>query len=222
MTPAKPIDEFSALRARMVDEQIRARGVRDRRVLQTMTSVPRHEFLPPDIIQQAYADRAVGIGHGQTISQPFIVAFMTEQLGVDPDSRVLEIGTGSGYQTAILSELALHVFTVERISALHQRAKALLQRLGVTNVSLFESDGTLGLPDAAPFDRIMVTAAGPTVPPTLISQLAEGGVLVIPVGNRGTQTIVKVRCRRGRTVETPLLACRFVKLIGEEGWAPAD
>ncbi len=202
----------------MVDEQIRGRGIRDPRVLEAMLDVPRDEFLPPSLGGSAYDDRAQSIGHGQTISQPYIVAFMTEQLSVSAEHTVLEIGTGTGYQTAVLALLAKHVRTVERIAALQQQAAASLERLGLTNVSMSVADGTLGLASSAPFDRVIVTAAAPKVPAPLVAQLRDGGILIMPVGAREEQTIVRVERRGTRTVETPLLACRFVKLLGREGW----
>ena len=202
----------------MVDEQIRGRGIRDPRVLEAVLKVPRHEFLPPSLGCTAYDDRAQPIGHGQTISQPYIVAFMTEQLSVSAEHTVLEIGTGTGYQTAVLALLAKHVYTVERIAALQQQAAASLERLGLTNIAMSVADGTLGLASSAPFDRVIVTAAAPKVPAPLVTQLRDGGILIMPVGAREEQTIVRVERRGTRTVETPLLACRFVKLIGREGW----
>ncbi len=203
----------------MVDEQIRGRGIRDPRVLEAMLEVPRHEFLPPSLNASAYDDRAQPIGHGQTISQPYIVAFMTEQLLLSAEHTVLEIGTGTGYQTAVLALLAKHVCTVERIAALQKQAATSLEGLGLTNLSMSVADGTLGLASRAPFDRVIVTAAAPKVPAPLVTQLRDGGILIIPVGAREEQTIVRVERRGTRTVETPLLACRFVKLLGREGWA---
>ena len=216
----EPSETFDFLLARrnMIEHQIRARGVRDPRVLEAMMAVPREQFLPPDQRHSAYDDRALALAHGQTISQPFIVAYMTEQLGALPPHRVLEIGTGSGYQCAILARLAQHVYSIERIEGLRERAAEILERIGVRNVTLRGGDGTLGLPEFAPYDRIMVTAAGPHVPQVLIDQLVDGGRLVIPIGGETNQTIVVVTKAGKRIIENFTLGCRFVKLIGKEGW----
>lgn len=211
-------DKWLALRRRMVDEQIRRRGVGDPRLLDAMMAVPREKFIPSHVRAAAYDDRALPVAHGQTISQPFIVAYMTEKLSVTPDARVLEIGTGTGYQTAILAALAKHVFTVERIAHLQQQAAARLADLNVSNITMSCGDGSLGLLEHAPYERILVTAAAPSVPGPLADQLVDGGVLIIPVGGSAEQTIVRVIRQGQRTTETPLLACRFVKLIGQEGW----
>ncbi|MGB2986678.1 MAG: protein-L-isoaspartate(D-aspartate) O-methyltransferase [Phycisphaerae bacterium] len=207
-----------AARRRMVEDQIRCRGVRDQRVLDAMLTVPRERFVPADVRSAAYEDRALPIGHGQTISQPYIVAHMTEKLSVGVDARVLEIGTGTGYQTAVLAMLAKHVFTVERIAALQERAAAALADLDLPNITMSIGDGSLGLQAHAPYDRILVTAAAPRVPTSLTDQLVDGGILIIPVGGKTHQTIVRVVREGRRTIETPTLACRFVKLIGREGW----
>jgi|CXWL01.1.fsa_nt_gi protein-L-isoaspartate(D-aspartate) O-methyltransferase len=211
--------DFLLARRNMIEHQIRARGVRDRRVLDAMMAVPREQFLPPEQKHNAYDDRALALAHGQTISQPFIVAYMTEQLAVEPHHRVLEIGTGSGYQCSILARLAEHVYSIERIDALRERGAETLKRIGVRNVTLRGGDGTLGLPDLAPYDRIMVTAAGPHVPQVLIDQLVDGGRLVIPIGGAKEQTIVVVTKTGNRIIEHSTLGCRFVKLIGKEGWS---
>lgn len=202
----------------MIEQDIRRRGVRDPRVLDAMATVPRERFVPTAVRASAYDDRALPIDFGQTISQPFIVAYMTELLTVTPESVVLEIGTGSGYQTAVLARLARTVHTVERLDALRELAAQTIAALGLTNVVLHAGDGSLGLPAFAPFDRIIVTAAAPRVPPPLVVQLADGGRLVIPIGGDTEQTIVLVIRKGSRTIETPMLACRFVKLIGQEGW----
>lgn len=211
-------DEWLDLRRRMIDEQIRRRGVQDERVLEAMMAVAREKFVPSDVRSAAYEDRALPVGHGQTISQPFIVAYMTEQLSVTPDAKVLEIGTGTGYQTALLALLAKHVFTVERIAALQQQAAANLAGLNLTNITMSVGDGSLGLEAHAPYDRILGTAGAPRIPRPLVDQLVDGGLLVIPVGGAREQTIVRVLREGQRTIETPMLACRFVKLIGQEGW----
>ncbi|MFQ5590925.1 MAG: protein-L-isoaspartate(D-aspartate) O-methyltransferase [Phycisphaerae bacterium] len=206
-------------RRRMVEEQVRARGVYDERVLDVMLRLPREHFLPPDCRDAAYEDRALPIGEGQTISQPFIVAYMTQKLMPAPSGRVLEIGTGTGYQTAVLALLCQHVFTVERIAVLQQRAAEALRILRISNVSMSIGDGSMGLAESAPFDGILVTAAAPRVPESLVNQLVDGGRLVVPVGGLAEQTIVVVVRDGPRTIETPCLGCRFVKLIGQEGWS---
>jgi protein-L-isoaspartate(D-aspartate) O-methyltransferase len=205
-------------RKAMVDQQIRPRGVNDHRVLAAMMNIPREMFVPAAQRHSAYEDRALAVGHGQTISQPYIVAYMTEQLAVTPGSRILEIGTGTGYQTAILACLCREVFSVERIHALQKRAVQTLSGFNLTNVHLTVGDGSVGLPAHAPYDRILVTAASPRVPSALVDQLVDGGRIVLPVGSEYEQTIVCVDRRGSRTIETPRLACRFVKLIGEQGW----
>lgn len=212
------IDPWLEARQRMVERQIRRRGVHDPRVLDAMATIPRECFVPMEDRASTYDDRALPIDLGQTISQPYIVAYMTELLAVSPQDSVLEIGTGSGYQTVVLSRLARTVHTVERLDALRERAARIIAELQCTNIVFRAGDGSLGLPDYAPFDRIIVTAAAPRVPSPLVEQLADGGRLVIPVGADAEQTIVRVIRQGTRTVETPMLACRFVKLIGKEGW----
>ena len=213
-----PDGESEVLRRRMIDEQIVARGLRQPDVLNAIRSVPRELFVPSDRQGEAYEDRALPIGHGQTISQPFIVAYMTEHLAVTSRCRVLEIGTGSGYQTAILARLAGTVASVERIDALRHQAARQITALGIENVTLYAGDGSIGLPDLAPFDRILVTAAAPKVPVALTQQLAPGGRMLIPVGGPKEQRLQRVDRLEHRTIETPLLACRFVKLLGTGGW----
>jgi protein-L-isoaspartate(D-aspartate) O-methyltransferase len=202
----------------MIQQQIVDRGVRNPRVLDAMMEVPREAFLPPNQRHTAYDDRAVALSAGQTISQPYIVAYMTQQLDVQPHHRILEIGTGSGYQCAVLARLAAHVYSVERIDELREQAEATLAGLGIQNATLRGGDGTLGWPEFAPYDRIMVTAAGPQLPPALIEQLADHGRLVMPIGGEADQIITVVDRSGDRIVQTPTLACRFVKLIGQEGW----
>ncbi len=206
-------------RSRMVDRQLRARGIRSEAVLNAMASVPRERFLPPDRSGEAYRDQALPISHGQTISQPYMVAVMTEALQVDPGARVLEIGTGSGYQTAVLAALAGEVWSIERIPGLMEEASTVLEELGFANVHLRAGDGTLGWPEAGPFDAILVTAGSPGVPYALKSQLSpEGGRLVIPVGDRFVQDLVRVTRNGDAYEEERMLACRFVPLLGAEGW----
>jgi protein-L-isoaspartate(D-aspartate) O-methyltransferase len=203
---------------RMVERQIATRGVRDPRVLAAMRSVLREEFVPPELLHAAYEDRALHIGMGQTISQPYIVGLMTASLRVENTHRVLEVGTGTGYQTAILASLARHVYTVERLEPLADAAKKRLARLGIENVSVRTGDGSLGWIEEAPFDRIIVTAAAPAISESLTGQLVPGGRMVVPVGNEDTQRLIAVERRDDQLVETPSIAVRFVRLIGEEGF----
>jgi protein-L-isoaspartate(D-aspartate) O-methyltransferase len=203
----------------MLQYQIVERGVKEPVVLDAMRQVPREVFVPSELRDEAYADEALPIGRGQTISQPFIVALMTEALEVASDHRVLEIGTGSGYQTAILARLAKWVYTIDRIGELVQEARDTLQSLQIRNVSYRVGDGTLGWPEEALFERILVTAAGPRVPEELLrSQLAEGGIAVLPAGNASWQDLLQIRRKGKRFVQQSLGACQFVRLIGKEGW----
>lgn len=211
-------DKWLAQRCRMVEQQVRRRGIRDKRVLDAMLAVPREAFVPKHAQSAAFDDRALPVAHGQTISQPYIVAYMTEQLAVAEGHRVLEIGTGTGYQTAILARTAKHVYSIERIDAMRDMAAANLASVGVANTTLSTGDGSLGLPEHAPFDRIIVTAAAPHVPRPLVEQLVDGGILVVPVGGANEQTLIRVVRSGKRTIEKPTLACRFVKLIGAEAW----
>lgn len=210
--------ELELRRGRMVEEQIRSRGIRDERVLEAMRRVPRHEFVPADLQDAAYADQPLPIGEKQTISQPFIVAAMTEALELAGGENVLEVGTGSGYQTAILSLLARRVVSCEWHASLAEKARERLARLGYANVEIRAADGTLGRPDEAPFDAIIVTAAAPRIPPPLVEQLAQEGRLVIPVGDTEQQDLVRVRKRAGLTHSETLHLCRFVPLLGRHGW----
>jgi len=205
----------------MVDAQIRSRGIRDERVLRAMEKIPRHLFVDEGLIDQAYNDSPLPIGEKQTISQPYIVALMTEALELAGREKVLELGTGSGYQAAILAELADRVFTIERIASLAQKARRLLEALNYYNVVIRVGDGTYGWREESPFDAILVAAGSPSIPRTLVEQLAVGGRLVIPVGGRYTQNLIKLT----RLSENPddvkredLGGCRFVSLIGEHGW----
>lgn len=202
----------------MVEEQLRRRGIHDQRLLAVMANIPRHSFVSSDYQLAAYEDRPLPIGEGQTISQPYMVAVMTQSLELKGDERVLEIGTGSGYQTAILAEMAKTIFTIERIQELLLRAQKILQELGYENIFFLTGDGTKGWPEKAPFDGIIVTAGAPEIPQTLTSQLAEGGRLVIPVGPRYTQTLYKVTRKRNQFTEEDLTGCVFVPLVGDFGW----
>ena len=196
----------------MVEKQLRSRGIRDERVLQAMQKVPRHLFVPKSFRSEAYADGPLPIGYDQTISQPYIVAYMTEALQVEPGDRVLEIGTGSGYQTAVLAELAREVSTVEILEPLQKEAKDRLRELGYQNIFFEWGDGRLGWPEKSPFDKIMVTAAASVVPDTLAAQLKEGGRMVLPLGEENQQLVLGFK-KGGRLQTTPLLPVRFVPLI---------
>lgn len=207
-------------RHRMVHEQLRPRGIHDERLLAAMSRVPREEFADAETLSEAYGDYPLPIGGGQTISQPYIVASMIQTLEVGLHDRVLEIGTGTGYEAAVLGELAADVWTIERVPELAQRARNILTRLGYSNVHVIERDGSLGLPEHAPFPRILVAAAAPAPPRALMDQLAEDGRLVIPVGGRAEQQIQLIRKVNGELIKTHRELCRFVPLIGQEGWKP--
>ena len=210
--------EYATARNRMVESQLISRGIKDARVLDTMRKLPRHRFVEEALVSQAYNDHPLPIGEKQTISQPYMVALMTEALELQGPERVLEIGTGSGYQTAILAELAEKIYSIERLRALSARAQRILDDLGYFNVVLKVGDGTVGLKEEAPFDAIMVTAGSPDVPQPLVDQLAMGGRLVVPVGDRYTQALMKiVRVKEGIS-KTDLGGCRFVNLLGTHGW----
>jgi protein-L-isoaspartate(D-aspartate) O-methyltransferase len=209
---------FETEREIMVREQLLPRGIRDERVLSAMRQVPRHLFVPEDMIGSAYDDCALPIGGGQTISQPYMVAVMAELLVLRGDEKVLEIGTGSGYQSAVLSELAAEVYSVERIASIAEKASERLRRLWYSNVHVVVSDGTLGLPEEAPFDGIIVTAGAPDIPEAYIDQLKEGGRLVIPVGSRYSQVLYQVRKTSSGIQKDSFTPCVFVPLIGTYGW----
>jgi len=212
-------DIYKLARERMVREQIEARGIRDKRLLEAMRKVPRHLFVDEALWPQAYNDYPLPIGDGQTISQPYIVALMTEALELKGNENVLEIGTGSGYQTAILAELAQNVFTVERIASLKEKAKAVLDALGYYNIAYRIGDGTLGWPEAAPFQGIIVTAGAPDIPPPYLEQLDVFGKLVIPIGDRSAQVLYKItKLTDGSLIKENLGGCRFVPLLGKHGW----
>ncbi len=209
---------FQRERLAMVEEQLRRRGISDLRVLEAMAKVPRHLFVPANYQPAAYEDRPLPIGEGQTISQPYMVAVMTQSLDLTGEERVLEIGTGSGYQAAILAELSQKIYTIERIPQLMEKARKVLQELGYTNISYRTGDGSKGWPGEAPFDGIIVTAGAPNTPETLKSQLAEGGRLVIPTGPRYTQTLYKVTRKGNHFLEEEITGCVFVPLVGDFGW----
>lgn len=213
----QPDERFEAQRTRMVEEQIRARGVRDTRVLAAMQAVPRHRFVPDEHREAAYGDFPLPIGYSQTISQPFIVAFMTEALGAGSEAKVLEIGTGSGYQAAVLAEVVAEVYTIEIVSPLAARAAALLEELGYTHVHVRDGDGYAGWPEHAPFDAIMVTAAPDHVPQPLVDQLAVGGRMVIPVGVVEQELRVLTKQPDGQLREDARLPVRFVPLTRRPG-----
>ena len=218
MAPETKVDPFLAQRRSMVESQLRARGIRDERVLAAMFRVPRHEFVSAEYRDQVYEDHPIPIGEGQTLSQPYIVAVMLEALALDPSDIVLEIGTGSGYQTALLAELAKQVYSVERHASLAHDARATLARLGYSNVEVALGDGSHGLAERAPFDAIVVSAAAPQIPPPLFEQMREGGRMVIPVGPAHAQELQLVRKQAGKLIVANLEGCRFVPLIGSEGY----
>jgi protein-L-isoaspartate(D-aspartate) O-methyltransferase len=214
-------DQYAQARNQMVNTQLIPRGISDARVLAAMRKVPRHRFVPSHLWDQAYNDYPLPIGEDQTISQPYIVALMTEILEPREADRVLEIGAGSGYQAAVLAELVAQVFTMDRVGSLANRAQEMLNSMGYRNIKIKEGDGTLGWPEEAPFDGIIVTAAAPQVPRPLTEQLALGGRLVIPVGDRYSQTLTRVRRTKDGLKFEYHGGCRFVPLIGQHGW-PAE
>jgi len=216
------MEDFKRLRDLMVDTQLIPRGIKDIRVLNAMRKAPRHLFVGDYMQAHAYEDMALPIGGGQTISQPYMVALMTELLELKGDEKVLEIGTGSGYQAAILGELARAVFTIERKDELAKKADERLRGLGYGKVRVITGDGTLGLPEEAPFDRILITAGTPKIPEPLIEQLADGGIIVAPVGIRFAQQLLIVRKSKEGVSEQTHVPCVFVPLIGEYGWSEAE
>ncbi|MFB3916041.1 MAG: protein-L-isoaspartate(D-aspartate) O-methyltransferase [Terriglobales bacterium] len=205
----------------MVELQLRRRGIIDERVLNAMERVPRHQFAPNADLDVAYADGPIPIAEGQTISQPYIVAVMLEALQLTPVHKVLEVGTGSGYQTALIAELAAQVYSMERHARLAEQARAMLDKLGYTNISVFVGDGSQGLPEYAPFDAIVVSAAAPKIPAPLFDQLREGGRMVLPIGSFAEQDLILIRKRGNQPVRAMLEPCRFVPLIGREAF-PSD
>ena len=205
-------------RERMVDEQLARRGITDARVLDVMRRIPRHRFVEEGLTHGAYEDHPLPIGEGQTISQPYIVALMTSLLELTGQEKVLEVGTGSGYQTAVLGALTRRVCSIERLPRLAERARATLEALGVQNVWIRVGNGALGWPDEAPFDRILVAAGGPSVPPPLVEQLADGGRMVLPVGSPEDQVLTVVERVGGQTQTRQAGECKFVKLVGKYAW----
>lgn len=211
-------DSWTLSRERMVEYQIEGRGVRDPRVLDAMRQIPRHLFVPPEYSESAYQDRPLPIGRGQTISQPYIVAVMTELLLLKPGDKVLEIGTGSGYQAAILSRLAGTVITIERLPEIAEEAKKLFETLNITNIRVITGDGTEGYAPEGPYDGIIITAATPDIPFPLIDQLADGGRLVAPVGSRDLQQLVRLIRHGDQVVREDFGGVVFVPLLGRHGW----
>jgi protein-L-isoaspartate(D-aspartate) O-methyltransferase len=213
-------EDLGARRARMVEVQLRQRGIRDERVLAAMGSLAREEFIAPEFHGEAYADGPLPIGSGQTISQPLMIAAMLEALELQPSDRVLEVGTGTGYEAALLGKLAAEVWTIERHADLADKADQILQRFGYRNVHVVYADGSLGLPQQAPFDKILVAAGAPQEPPSLVAQLAPGGILAVPVGNRVEQQLHIVRRTKDGIIASAKVSCSFVPLVGAEGWEP--
>ena len=219
-------DKFARSKERMLKRDLKGRDISDPGVLKVMADIPREEFVPEVYLSQAYSDGPLPIGMGQTISQPYIVALMTQELQVNCDCEVLEVGTGSGYQTAVLSRLAKKVYTIEKFSQLSESAQAVLSRLGVSNVAFCIADGSCGWPESSAcggpqsgcFDRIMITAAVPTMPEPLVEQLVDGGLIVGPVGCGAVQELVVARKREQKIIETVICSCRFVKLLGKYGF----
>ena len=211
-------DRMHARRVAMVELQLRQRGIRDERILQIMAKVPRHEFVSPSFESHAYEDQPVPIGESQTISQPYIVAAMLEPLSLSKEDRVLEIGTGSGYQTALLAELAGDIFSIERHASLAQTATTVLEHLGYGNVHVRVADGSLGWPEEGPFDAMVVSAAVPRVPTSLIEQLKDGGRLIAPVGTPDAQELLLILRHGSDLTMKRLDGCRFVPLVGEQGF----
>ncbi len=212
--------KYSGQRRKMVEEQLAARGIDDLRILAAMNRIPRHLFVHASLEHRAYGDHPLPIGDSQTISHPYTVAAMTQALNLTAKDRVLEIGTGSGYQTAVLAEIAGQVFTIERIRSISLTAQALLDRLGYMKIVFKVFDGTYGWPDQAPFDAILIAASSPRVPENLVAQLADGGRLVMPVGtSRDEQKLLRVTKEGGRVREMEIGDCRFVPLVGKYGWA---
>jgi len=210
--------DYRLARERMVRNQLIPRGITDKRVLTAMGKIQRHLFMEEALVGEAYNDHPLPIGHKQTISQPYIVALMTQALELNGKGKTLEIGTGSGYQTAVLSELSARVYTIERIRALMERARHMLQELGYINIMFKSYDGTLGWEEYSPYDAIIITAGAPSVPEPLLGQLADGGRMIVPVGDKFSQELIKITRRKDSYDKKSLGGCRFVDLIGAHGW----
>jgi protein-L-isoaspartate(D-aspartate) O-methyltransferase len=210
--------DYNLLRKRMVQEQLIPRGIKNQRVLEAFMKIERHKFIPEDLRSSSYADFPVPIGEGQTISQPYIVALMTDCLGLSGEEKVLEIGTGSGYQTAILAELAKEVYSIERFADLAKKAQGEFKELGYANINIKVGDGTLGWPEKAPFDRIIITAASPRIPLPLIEQLKENGKLILPLGESFSQVLTLVEKKKDKLDSVQVCGCVFVPLVGKYGW----
>lgn len=206
------------LRERMVTEQLIPRGIKDERVLSAMRKVPRHRFVPNESVENAYGDYPMSIGYGQTISQPYMVAVMTERLLLKGEERILEIGTGTGYQLAVLAELTKEVFSIDRLSILTESARTLLEELGYKNIRIKSGDGTCGWPEFSPYDAIIVTAGTPSIPKPLVVQLKEGGRMILPVGGNFSQVLTLVEKCKGKVKEVEFFGCVFVPLVGKYGW----
>ena len=211
-------NDYRLARNRMVRNQLVPRGITDKRVLAAMAKIQRHLFIEEALEGEAYNDHPLPIGHKQTISQPYIVALMTQELELSGNEKILEIGTGSGYQTAILAELSERVYTIERIRPLMEKARNILHELGYTNILFKAYDGTLGWEEYSPFDAIIITAGAPDVPEPLLGQLADGGRMIIPIGDRFSQELIKITRRKDGYDKKSLGGCRFVDLIGVHGW----
>jgi len=210
--------DYENLRKKMVQEQIIRRGIKDKRLIEVLYKLERHRFVPQNSRDSAYGDFPIPIGEGQTISQPYMVALMTECLSLKGDEKVLEVGTGSGYQTAILAELAKEVYSIERIESLKTKAEKILNELGYTNIKIKLGDGTLGWEEESPFDRIIVTAANRDIPPPLLEQLNDKGIMVIPLGDRFSQSLTKIEKKGSQIIRQDICGCVFVPLIGKYGF----
>ncbi len=214
--------DYTRAREKMVREQIVGKGIKDQRVIEAMLEVPRHLFIPEALQGRAYGDSALPIGEGQTISQPYMVAYLSEALGLCGPEKVLEVGTGSGYQAAVLSRLADRVYSMERVRSLLERARKVFDEVRCDNIVTRLSDGSYGWKEEAPFDAILVTAGAPSLPRPLVDQLKVGGTMVVPIGDRSSQKLIRIRRNIGGPTEEELIDCNFVALVGDHGWAKRD